>query len=110
MILDFIEEHYLLIIAAVSLIVETVVLIRSFRRGSINQDAFIENLLDSKLPAFINLAESTCADGASKLSLVVKLGIEAIKKYVTRGSEQFYRKVIIEKVEAILSTPQKKEI
>lgn len=107
--IEFIENHYLLLIAAVGFVVEVIVLIRSFRKGKVNQEDFIENIIDKVLPGYINLAEASGADGVEKLALVVKLAIEQIKRYITSGSEEFYRKLIIQKVEAILSTPQKKE-
>ena len=109
MILDFIKDNPLLIVAVFSLVIEVIVLVRSFRKGKINQDDFIDSILSDKLPSFINLAESTCADGSSKLCLVVKLAIESIRKYIKKDDEPFYRQLIIDKVESILSTPQKKE-
>lgn len=108
--IEFIESHYLLILACISLIAEVIIIIRSFRKNKVDQAAIIENLIDSVLPGFINLAESTCADGTSKLCLVVKLCIEKIAKYISKSDESYYRTLIIEKVESILSTPQKKEI
>lgn len=106
--IEFIESHYVFILVCFSVLIEVLILINSFRKGSLNKKDFIEVIIDQALPGFINLAEESSSDGSSKLALVVKLCIDKIKSFITKKDESFYRSLIVKKVEAILSTPQKK--
>ena len=110
--IDFFVENpnyfFLAIGVIADVLVGVIVLIFSFRKKKLNESDRIEVLIDSVLPGYITLAEASESYGSSKLSLVVELVMKKISRYILKKDVHVYRSMIIEKVENILSTPQKK--
>lgn len=108
--IEFFESHQGLLPVIVGLVLDIVltILCLIFRKKGKTKD-YVINLIDEVLPGFICLAEESGCDGISKLSMVIDLVLKRIKKFIVKDDFHFYKSLIIEKVEAILSTPQKKE-
>ena len=106
----FLQENYRWLIVVVVGIIEVLIFFLAKKRPSLNLIDRINSLIDDALPAVIRLAEASCSDGKSKMALVVRVLLEKISKYDKNQDETYWSKVIIDKAEAILSCPQKKEI
>lgn len=109
--IEFIENHlglFLCICGVLADVILTIFVLIFRNKGKTND--YVEHLIDSYLPGFICLAEASGSDGASKLSMVIDLVMGKIRKYVLKKDDHLYRTMIIEKTEAILKTPQKKEV
>lgn len=107
MILQFLQENYQLLIVALVAIIEVVVFFIR-KKPSMNYDDHVKSLISEFVPSFVVLAELSGAKGSEKLSFVVSELMKKIKKYRTSKDEDFWKEYIISKVEAVLSTPQKK--
>lgn len=106
----FLQENYRWLVIVFVDIVVALILIFTKRKPSLNLIDRINSLIDDALPAVIRLAEASCSDGKAKMALVVRVLLQKISKYDKNQDETYWSKVIIDKAEAILSCPQKKEI
>lgn len=106
--IEFLSAHYREIIVIAICLVELILFIVK-KRPSVNFDDKVDALISEVLPQYINLAELSDLKGHDKMVFVVSNIIARIKKLVANVDETYYAKLIIEKAEAILSTPQKKE-
>lgn len=107
MIIQFIiENYYYFLLGALAIIEFVVFLIR--RKPAVNQEDHIRTGLDEYLPTIINLAEKSGVDGDSKLAFVVDHCLKRIKKFICKKDYDYWKKIIVSKTEAYLSTPQKK--
>lgn len=107
--INFIESHLdLVLLLSVGVIELVFVVISFFRKKRLNNEDFVTSRIDSILPGYINLAEASDCDGSTKLSFVVDCVLKNIKRFISKKDEKHFISLIIEKTEAILSTPQKK--
>lgn len=81
-----------------------------YRSSKLKDSEAVKSLIAEVLPGFINLAEASGVCGTSKLMFVIDSVMKRIKCYVSGKDEQYWMSYIREKVENILSTPQKKEV
>lgn len=81
-----------------------------YRSSKLKDSEAVKSMIAEVLPGFINLAEASGVCGASKLMFVIDSVMKRIKSYVSGKDEQYWMAYIREKVENILSTPQKKEV
>ena len=107
---DFIVNNWQFLAALVVAIVQIIILL--VRRNIKLVDSALTGLM-SVLPGYINQAESFASDGKDKFNFVlgqsVNYLVEATGKDQAYVINKYY--VIIESlIEAILSTPQKKEV
>lgn len=107
--IEFLASHYREIIVIAICLVEIIFFFLK-KRPQLNLDDRILADLDDVLPGYIKVAELSGEKGSEKMVLVIKLCIERVKKFVAEIDEVYWAKIIQDKVEAILSTPQKKEI
>lgn len=106
--IDFIIQYWpTLAIAAIEIVSIILVIIIGKKKG-ISTDA-IKVIIANKIPSLVSLAEASGSTGKEKLGFVVMSCLALVKKYVSNCDESFWIEYIIEQVEAILSTPQKKE-
>ena len=96
-----------LVMVFLSIISFVIVLIRSMKNKDSEE---IKNMISEVLPGFINLAEASGVCGSAKLMFVVDSVLKRIKRYTSTKDEQYWMSFIRERVENILSTPQKKEV
>lgn len=110
--IEFFVDHPELAALIIGVLIDVaftiVVLIRSFRSKKSIDSSYVDSIVDQALPGYICLAEQSCSDGVSKLQFVVSLALKKISKYISKSDEHLWISKIIEKVEAILATPQKK--
>lgn len=108
--IEFIIDHPGFLGLAIGVLVDIVVtIILCFRKEKCHDKDFIVNSINEMLPGCINLAEESGVDGSSKLSMVLELVLAKVKRFICKKDLHYYKALIVEKVEAILSTPQKKE-
>lgn len=107
-VINFLVENWK-IIAMVALCIFELVIFLVKKKPQVNLCDHIKSLVDEFAPSFIILAEMSGTTGSEKLSFVVKSLMDKIKKFVSSKDEDFWKSYIIKRVEAILSTPQKKE-
>ena len=106
-VLNFLLENWQLLAMVLVLILEIVVFFLK-KKPQVNLDDHIKSLIDEFLPGFILLAEQTGSSGPEKLAFVVSSLLGKVKRTISSKDEEFWKDYIISKVEAVLSTPQKK--
>lgn len=105
---EIISNYWLeLVIVLISIISVVVGCIRMKPSKAVDQ---VKNLISEVLPGFINLAEISGCHGKAKLLFVVESILKRIRKYISKEDEDYWMQYITDQVEAILSTPQKKEV
>lgn len=108
--IEWITENPQLFICLVGIALDLVIgLLVIFRKIKVNSSDSIKHLIDENLPGFINVAEESELDGPYKLGFVVSNVLSKIRKYIKKSDWLYYKCYIEDRVEAILSTPQKKE-
>lgn len=108
--IDWLQAHIGLLYVLIGLLVDVVLTILCLFRGKkAAAKDYVISRIDEVLPGYINLAEASGEDGASKLSMVLELTLKRVKRFILKGDMHYWKSLIIEKVEAILSCPQKKE-
>ena len=109
--IEFIMNHPDVLALIIGLLVDIIltILCLCFRKKAKAKD-YVVNIIDEVLPGFISLAEASGSDGDTKLSFVIDMVLKRIKRYIVKDDLHFYKSLIIEKTEAILSCPQKKGI
>lgn len=108
--IDWIIENPQLFTAGVGLVFDVVIFFIVLFRGkkAVSSDS-IKLLIDENLPGSIILAEQSELDGPYKLGFVIDVILRRIRKYIKKSDDTYWISYIKDKVEAILSTPQKKE-
>lgn len=105
---EFLLRYWVeMVFLAVSLI--EVIFFFAKKKPSMNFSDRLNAVIDEVLPGFIILAESTGLSGTEKLSFVLSSCLKRLHKSYAVVDDNYWTKVIIQKVEAILSCPQKKE-
>lgn len=106
--IEFLAAYWQYLLLGIAIIVEAFFFFLK-KRPSLNVHDRITSLIDDSLPAVIRLAEQSCTDGRSKMCFVVRVMLKKISSYMKDPDETYWSKVIIDKTEAILACPQKKE-
>lgn len=105
--IDFIIKFRFEIMLILEIVVMLVLwLVR--KRPSINRDDRIQVIIDDCLDYYIKLAEASVVGAREKLLFVVSHVIQRIKHYFPSFDEEYWRSIIVDRVESTLSTPQKK--
>lgn len=107
--IEFLSSHYKELIVIVICLIELILFIVK-KRPSLNLEDKVDALISDILPQYINLAEVSGLKGHEKLVFVVSNVISRLKHFISGLDEIYWAKVITDKVEAILTTPQKKEV
>lgn len=109
---EFVKSYWREILEVVLLLVSVIILIVRKPVSSSVKDSIESNLLKS-LPQFIDFVECP-GNGSTKLNRVIGLGlkfvISKIGRSLTDDEIDYWTKFITDSVEAILSSPQKKEV
>lgn len=106
--IEFLVAYWQYLLLGIAIIVEALFFFLK-KRPSLNLVDRITSLIDDALPAVIRLAEASCTEGRAKMCFVVRVMLDKIRSYHKDADETYWSKVIIDKTEAILSCPQKKE-
>lgn len=105
--LDFIKVYWP-VIAALFCDAIFFVIIVIVRKQKISSDA-VRSMIADVLPGYIKLAEVSATSGKTKFYFVLDLVYKTISKFINKQDEAYWMAYIGECIEAILSTPQKKE-
>lgn len=110
-ILDFLKNYYREIITMISAIVCLILFIVR-KKPSMNIIDEVKVLVSEHLPEFILAAENTKMSGPDKLDLVVNLSLffigKSLKRSLKEDEASYFKTFVIDEVEKILATPQKK--
>lgn len=111
-ILDFIVNNWKVLVFACCFLVEIILIIISLFKKRVKVADDISSVL-LQLPQFINDAESSGLSGSDKLALVFRKCLELLE--ISSGLSVStlmakYGDLILDSIEAILSTPKKKEV
>lgn len=94
------------------LIVIEIILIVLFwflkKRPSLNEGDRIQVIIDECLDYYIKLAESSVVGAREKLLFVTSQIMARIHKSFPVCDDEYWRSVVVERIESTLSTPQKK--
>lgn len=107
--IQFLQNYWMYLAGGLVVVAEVIIFFLK-KKPSVNYDDHIKSLIDGAICYYIKLAEMTKASGSEKLVFVVSSLLTRIKKFFDSSEydEAYWRSYIVEKVEAILTTPQKK--
>lgn len=106
---EFIFTYWRELLLVVIAFVELVIFIVR-KRPAMNRDDHIKALIAEFAPKFINLAEITFSSGQDKKMFVASEILKKIKHYYVSIDDSYWTSVIMDYIESVLTTPQKKEV
>lgn len=107
--IQFLQNYWMYLAGGVVVVAEIIIFFLK-KAPSVNYDDHIKSSIDSAVLYYIKLAELSGAVGSEKLAFVVSMIMKRIKLQFgsSEHDEEYWRSYVVEKVEAVLTTPQKK--
>ena len=107
--IQFLQSYWQLLLFGALTVLEVIFFLLK-KKAVINYDDHIKSSIESAICYYVKLAEVSQASGSEKLAFVVSMLLKRVKKFfgATEHDEEYWRSYIVERVEAILTTPQKK--
>lgn len=107
--IQFLQNYWMYLAGGLVVVAEIIIFFLK-KKPSVNYDDHIKSLIDSAVCYYIKLAEMTEAPGSEKLAFVTCALLTRVKKFFSASEqdEDYWRSYIVEKVESVLTTPQKK--
>lgn len=107
-VIQFLKDNYMFITLGFSGVIFLLEVILCFKKSKSLLPVYA--LIKDVLPGVVKLAEETSLKGDEKLSFAVDLVKGYLVKAYPKLSPDTYTRYIVEKIEEILSTPQKKGV